>query len=285
MSESASANPALTLRRKVTVTDPRSAIEFLACHCGLSKGRLKDAMNKGAVWLRSGRGGRKRLRRATAQLSVGDEIELFYDPVLLALSPPPVQCLADRRDYSVWYKPAGVLAQGTDYGDHCSLMRLAELQLKRPVFLIHRLDREAQGLMLLAHRQQSAAQLSRLFQQDLVDKLYRIVVRGNVSATHGAAGKIELPLDDKPACSDFHVRGYDAATDRSTVEVSLHSGRLHQIRRHFEAIGHPVLGDPRYGCDNKHAAGLHLMAVALAFVEPASRQRVQFTMPPQLLWF
>lgn len=285
MSERHDTSGCLTLQRQVAAGDPLTAVEFLAHHSGLSKGRLKDAMNKGAVWLRSGRSGRKRLRRATAQLSLGDELELYYDPALLALVPPPLQCLADKRDYTVWYKPAGVLAQGTDYGDHCSLMRLVELQLKRPVFLIHRLDREAQGIMLLAHRQHTAAQLSQLFQQTRVDKVYRVMVRGNVTATHGLSGRIELALDDKPASTEYLVQDYDTTCDCSTVQVRLHSGRLHQIRRHFDAIGHPVLGDPRYGRDNKDAAGLRLVAVELGFVEPGTRQRVHYAVPPDLLPF
>lgn len=285
MSEPSVISHRVNFQRQVGEGDPHSAIDFLAHHSGLSKSRLKDAMNKGAVWLRTERGGRKRLRRATAQLATGDWLELYYDPTVLALSPPPPSCLADRREYSVWYKPAGLLAQGSEYGDHCSLLRLVELQLKRPVFLVHRLDREAQGIMLVAHRQQAAAQLSQLLQQGGMEKHYRIMVRGNLAATHGQAGRIELPLDGKAAITEFVVQHYDAANDCSTVQVRLHTGRLHQIRRHFDALAHPVLGDPRYGRDNKDAAGLRLVAVELAFLEPTGKQRVHFVVPPTMLPF
>src|SRR5690606_8635717 len=112
------------------------------------KGRIKDAMNKGAVWHKRGSKTR-RLRRATQILSAGDELALYYNPDVLALVPPAPVLLADESQYSVWIKPAGLLAQGSQEGDHCALLRLAELALGRPVFLVHRLDREAAGLMLI----------------------------------------------------------------------------------------------------------------------------------------
>ncbi len=256
-----------------------TAVELLARLSGLSKARLKDAMNKGAVWLRGARGGRKRLRRATAELRSGDQIELFYDPALLALVPPAAQCLADRKRYSVWYKPPGLLAQGTDFGDHCSLLRLAELQLGRPAFLVHRLDREAAGLMLIAHTAAAAAQLSQLFQRGRVDKGYRIQVRGTPPAQEG---RIELPLDEKPAITEYRVELFERETAVSTVGVTLLTGRLHQIRRHFASIGCAVLGDPRYGQGNKDAGGLRLVAVRLAFTDPLNGRDEQFVLPAEL---
>lgn len=112
-------------------------------------------MIKGAVHLQPGKGKQKRLRRATYQPRSGDRITLHYQPEILALAPPPAQCLENFGRYSLWFKPAGILAQGNQYSDHTSLLRQAELywQPPRTVFLVHRLDREASGLMLIAHDQ------------------------------------------------------------------------------------------------------------------------------------
>ena len=80
------------LSRVVAAHDPHVACDFIAQYAELSKSRVKDAMNKGAVWLtRAGRG-RQRLRRATAELKNGDRVELFYDEQILSRIP------ADRRD-------------------------------------------------------------------------------------------------------------------------------------------------------------------------------------------
>lgn len=249
--------------------------DFLSDRSGLSKSRVKDAMNKGAVWIQRKSGPLKRLRKATAALIPGVRLEMHYDEELLALKPPAAECLADEGEYSVWYKPAGLLAQGTMYGDHCSLMRRAEIffRLSRDIYLVHRLDREASGIMLLAHTKNAAARLSELFRENRIEKKYRVEVLGNP----GEAGTIDLPLDGKPAVTDYEVCSYDLTGNVSTVSVIIKTGRLHQIRRHFAMIGHPVIGDPKYGMGNKNTEGMRLAAVSLSFPCPFRKKEVTYT--------
>lgn len=280
------AAPRLELERRVAPDDPKVLVDFLHRHSGLSKQQLKDAAVKGAVLLRRS-GAARRLRRAKAELRVGDLIELHYDRAILALEPPPARCIADRGGYSVWFKPAGMLAQGNDYGDHCALLRVAETvwQPPRKVWLIHRLDREASGLMVIAHTRPAAAQLSRQFQRNQVHKRYRVQVRGDIAARCGAQGRIDAPLDGKPAVTEYRVEFRDAETDVSTLTVEIRTGRLHQIRRHLAGLGHPVIGDPRYGSGNKDAGGLRLIAVGLAFQCPLTRAPVEFALAPDEIGF
>lgn len=274
------------LKRRVTPADPKVLIDFLHRHSGLSKQQLKDAANKGAVLLRRD-GAARRLRRAKAELRDGDRIELHYDREILALSPPAARCIDDRGGYSVWFKPAGMLAQGNDFGDHCALLRVAETawQPPRKVWLIHRLDREACGLMVIAHTQSVAANLSRQFQHNQVRKRYRVQVRGDVAAERGSQGRIDTPLDGKPAVTDYRVEAWNVESGISTLSVEIHTGRLHQIRRHLAALGHPVIGDPRYGSGNKDAGGLRLAAVGLAFHCPLTRKPVEFALAPGEIGF
>lgn len=256
-------------------TAGETALDALAAASSLPKQRLKDAMNKGAVWLKRG-STHKRLRRATMTLLAGDELSLHYDAAVLALIPPAATLVADEKQFSVWHKPAGLLAQGTQSGDHCALLRIAEQQLQRECFLIHRLDREAEGLMIIAHNGKAAAAFSALFAREgegAIRKLYRVEVRGKVDE----AGEISTMLDDKSALTRYRLLGYSAASDSSTVEVELVTGRKHQIRRHFAGLGHPVLGDPAYGSNNKDARGLQLKAVQLDFSCPlTSKPRSYF---------
>lgn len=242
----------------------QSTCDLLAIATGLPKARIKDAMNKGAVWLQPGKGKQKRLRRATYLPRRGDKITLHYRAEILAIAPPPAQCLENFGRYSVWYKPAGTLAQGNQYSDHTSLLRQAELhwQPPRTVFLVHRLDREASGLMLIAHDQQAAAKLSQLFVENKIQKIYRAGVRGRPGKDNG---QIDLPLDRKPALTEYTVLDYDAAHDIATLSVTIKTGRLHQIRRHFDMIRHPLIGDPKYGRGNKDAGGMRLIAEQLEF--------------------
>lgn len=272
--------PAFTLQITIASEDTGTACDVIAVRAGLAKSRVKDAMCKGAVWLTGKKGGRKRLRKATFQPSPGDVLDLCYDARLLLVTPPLGQCLHDTGQYSIWLKPAGLLAQGTDYGDHCSLVRQVEVHfcLKRPVLPVHRLDREAVGLMILAHTKATAAKISKMLQENAIDKQYRVTVVGHPTP---GSGIIELPLDGKAAITRYALTSYDPRSDTSVVEVTLKTGRLHQIRRHFAMLGHPVLGDPKYGTGNKNSTGMELVAYRLAFRCPFTGKKMGFNLDEQ----
>lgn len=269
--------PKFSLTKTVGPNDPASACAFLAAFTSLSKGRIKKAMTKGAVWLKRPKHKHQRLRRATAELKPGDILSIYYDEALLSIVPPRAELISDQRRYSIWFKPAGLMSQGTKYGDHCSLLRQVELYYKpeRNAYLIQRLDREASGLVLLAHDRISAGRLSRLFQNRQVIKRYTARVLGNLAQT-GLQGKIDLKLGGREAETEFAVDRYDPETHTSTLQIVMRTGRKHQIRRHFEMIGHPVIGDPRYGKDNKNTEGLQLVATALEFECPFNKKRMVF---------
>jgi tRNA pseudouridine32 synthase/23S rRNA pseudouridine746 synthase len=251
----------------------------------LSKGRLKDAMAKGAVLL-SGKP-QKRLRRAQTTLQAGQQLQLHYDDDLLQRQCADAVLISDLQQYSVWFKPAGMLSQGNEWGDHLSLMRFVEqyFAAKRPVFLLHRLDREASGLVLLAHTKTAAAALSKLIAEHKISKQYQIRVKGQLSDSLLQQGEIALPLDGKASLTQFSLLQYDAELQQSWLNIVLVTGRKHQIRRHFAAAGHPVMGDPQYGKANKDAAGLALQAVSLSFVCPLQRKAVNYSLTTPLLLF
>ncbi|HEY9036421.1 MAG TPA: RNA pseudouridine synthase [Pseudomonadales bacterium] len=257
---------------RVQPAAPVKALDALIAETGLSKGRVRHAMNCGAVWLSRPGKSQKRLRRATAELLAGDVVDLYYDVTVLERKPIPAIRVADERRYSVWFKPPGLLTQGSRYGDHCSLSRQVEQHdPSRSVFMVHRLDREAQGLVLLAHDREAAARLSALFSEHRITKTYRVSVSGKAMER----GELTEPIDGKEACTRFVRESYNAENDTSVLLVTLVTGRKHQIRRHLAGIGHPVLGDPRYGgrlCEQ----GLQLAAVSLVFDDPFERGRREY---------
>jgi tRNA pseudouridine32 synthase/23S rRNA pseudouridine746 synthase len=244
--------------------------DFLAAKTGLAKARIKECLTKGGVETARGNGRFARSRKAKTMLLPADRVRLAYDPAILALVPPTPRLIADLIDYSVWDKPAGLLAQGTRFGDHCSLLRLAQLAFvpQRETYLVHRLDREASGLMLIAHSKRAAAGLSRLFQEHRVVKEYTITVRGLWDQAE--TGTLCQPLDGKEAITDYRLLTRNPEQMTSSLLVSLRTGRLHQIRRHFALAGFPLMGDSRYGTGNKDRAGLALRSVRLAFDCPLS---------------
>jgi tRNA pseudouridine32 synthase / 23S rRNA pseudouridine746 synthase len=273
----------MKLVRNLTVQQPIVAIELLAKALPeLSKGRLKDAMAKGAVVLNSKP--KKRLRRAQTALQPGQTLAIHYDDDLLQRQCDNAVLLHDMKGYSVWFKPAGMLSQGNEWGDHLALLRAVELHFlaNRQVFLLHRLDREASGLVLIAHSKKMAAAFSKMIAEQAIDKYYRIAVKGEFTAELLQQAKINQPLDGKACETQFSDVSYVAAINQSQLQVKLISGRKHQIRRHFAALEHPVMGDPLYGRHNKDGNGLALQAVGLSFICPQTKQRQSITLPANL---
>jgi tRNA pseudouridine32 synthase / 23S rRNA pseudouridine746 synthase len=260
---------------------PPKACQLLADGSGLPRMRVKEAMLKGAVWLVRKGSHQTRLRRASAVLRAGDEVVIYYDAHLLARIPPRAECRHDAGRYSIWFKPAGLLAQGSRFGDHCSLLRQVEVCFRpgRRAYLVHRLDREASGLMIIAHDHQAAVVFSEMFAGRRIVKRYRIEVLGRVGAER-FSGRIDQPLDARQAVTDYTVVSYDPAAGTSLLNVEMQTGRRHQIRRHFALLGFPVMGDPLYGTGNKNSAGLKLTACGLEFACPFTGRAMVFELSP-----
>ncbi|MGV8837848.1 RluA family pseudouridine synthase [Cellvibrio sp.] len=267
-----------------TVTQAeQTALDLLAEGTGLSKQRIKDAMNKGAVWWTL-KGKTLRLRRATKVLYKGSKIQFFYDEQVLARKPESANLIYDGGNYSIWFKPAGMLSQGSQWGDHCSILRWVEVngqpnegQRQRECFLVHRLDADAMGLIILAHDSQSAAKLSALFQARDMRKFYQAwVVDYCDIPTLGLTLNDEL--DGKSAIT--HIKKVRVENNKTLLDVHIETGRKHQIRRHLANIGHPIVGDKLYG--SKSPSGLQLLAYRLEFVCPNTKQPVIVELPQEL---
>ena len=244
-----------------------TAIELLAGHTRLSRQQLKTAMTNGAVWLETGRGIR-RIRRAKKVLQAGERLHLYYDSKIQSQQPEPAELVANQGEYSVWNKPAGMYSQGSKWGDHCSIVRWAEQHLEpgRTARLVHRLDRAASGLILLAHNRQTARAFSSMFEQRVISKHYRALVEGDLSRIE-LPFTINTPVQDKAAESVIIEADYDQDEHTTTLMIDLKTGRKHQIRRHLSGAGHPLVGDRLYGTGDT-GRDLQLKAVYLGFECP-----------------
>lgn len=155
--------------------------------------------------------------------------------------------------------------------------------------IVHRLDCETTGLMVLACNKESHAELSRQFRERLIPRSYTALCWG---ATSSSQGQIELPMrydpPNKPRQTIDHELGKTARTywqligveqGYSRLKLKPHTGRSHQLRVHLKAIGHPILGDALYA----HDAALHasqrmcLHASKLTFTHPSSGQTMDFS--------
>jgi tRNA pseudouridine32 synthase/23S rRNA pseudouridine746 synthase len=248
----------------------KTAAQWLAGPTGLSKTRLKKIMQQGAVWLSQGKTTR-RLRRAAKVLVPGEELHCYLNEQVLAAQCPPAKLVEDCGDYSVWYKPRGMFSQGSKWGDHSTLQRFAELHLQpaRNAFVVHRLDRATEGLMLLAHSKKAAAIFSRLFEQRQIHKTYRAWVVGDYRQ-QASPQTVALALQGKHAVSHITFLRFDEGRQQSLVEVAIETGRKHQIRQHLASLGFAIVGDRLYGNAVAGDADLQLTAWQLAFSCPLS---------------
>jgi tRNA pseudouridine32 synthase/23S rRNA pseudouridine746 synthase len=215
---------------------------------------------------------------------MGDEVHLYYDAKILAEIPSPPTLIADVGGYSVWRKPYGLRSQGSKWGDHCTVVRWVERHLhpERPAFTVHRLDRAATGLILVAHSRTMAAALSDLFRRRVVEKRYLALVAGDFSLQPSPV-RAEQPIDEKEAVSEFSLLEVSAGGARSLVDARIETGRKHQIRRHLAGLGHPVIGDRLYGAGDEDGVDLQLTAYQLAFHCPVNDEQVEYRLETD--WF
>lgn len=247
-----------------------TAIELLAENVSLSKQQLKTAMTNGAVWLESNHG-INRNRRAKKALQVGDRLHLYYDRSIQSQAIPAAVLIADEGKYSVWSKPCGMYSQGSKWGDHCTIYRWAEqhLQPSRPAYLIHRLDRAASGLIIIAHNKKTANAFAQMFKQHAITKRYRATVVGDLT-DKTLPLSISQPLDNKSASTTILQADSNPGAKTTSLLIEIHTGRKHQIRKHLLSIGHPIVGDRLYGTED-YDGDLQLRAVYLAFSCPETK--------------
>ncbi|MFZ2853443.1 MAG: pseudouridine synthase [Rhodocyclaceae bacterium] len=190
-------------------------------------------------------------------------------------------------------KPSGLLSvPGRGAGkDDCLISRV---QKDYPdALVVHRLDMETSGLLVLARSPAMHRLLSILFQERRVEKRYVAVVDGIVQPE---SGQIDLPLIadwpnrplqkvdheiGKPSLTRYRVLARDAAGHRTRLALEPETGRSHQLRVHLLSLGHPILGDSLYADDAafKKAERLLLHAEYLAFAHPESGEAMCFSCP------
>ncbi|MDT8283008.1 MAG: RNA pseudouridine synthase [Gammaproteobacteria bacterium] len=268
----------MTIRfeQQITIEDADlSALTHLSSHTPLSNQQIKQAMHNGCVWLESPLG-TSRLRRAKKILNTGDVIHIYYDENIHNNRPEAAILIADEGGYSIWNKPYGMYSQGTRWGDHFTIYRYAETHLKpqRPAFPVHRLDRAANGLIIIAHSKKMATAFLSLFKSRNIQKRYRATVESQFT-------DLELPLimsndiDNKPALSKIVTS--ENSGENSLVIIEIETGRKHQIRKHLAEQGHPIVGDRLYG-SARSTENMKLQACYLKFVCPISNEIKEYSL-------
>jgi 23S rRNA pseudouridine1911/1915/1917 synthase len=194
-------------------------------------------------------------------------------------------------DLAVIEKPAGLVVHTAPSHKDETLVDLLEGVLgggedDRPG-IVHRLDKDTSGLMVVARSERAHRELARAVKAREVEREYTALVEGHLDSR---SGTIDAPLGrHRRRRTKRAVKGTGSREARTHFEViemlpadtlvhaRLETGRTHQIRVHFASIGHPVAGDPEYGSSGRHGLGRQFLhASRLAFTHPTTGERMEF---------
>ncbi len=197
-----------------------------------------------------------------------------------------LEILYQDKDLIAVNKPAGLLSVGTNRENREHALALLRAQLTRgkervQLWPVHRLDRDTSGILLFATSK--AVREAVMAQWSSAEKSYLAIVEGRPKEEKGIITK-PLRLDEKEyrvhvgehpkaKTAVTHYRVKEKSEKRSLLEIQIETGRQHQIRAHMAWLGHPVVGDERYGTKGGRM-GLH--ALRLCIMHPVSKQRMTF---------
>jgi 23S rRNA pseudouridine955/2504/2580 synthase len=268
---------------------------------GVPKSRIYRLLRKGEVRVNRGR------IKPEYRVQSGDEVRI--PPIRQAERDPtaPAEGLVSRIETAILYederllvlnKPAGVAVHGGSGIRHGVIEALRAARPTAPMLeLVHRLDRDTSGCLVIAKKRSALRNLHQLLREGGMDKRYLALVRGdwpggtrtvtaalNKNQVKGGERIVTVDAGGKAARTLFRPRSRFAGA--SLLDVELDTGRTHQIRVHGAHIGHPLAGDDKYGDPvfNKAMSDLGLRrlflhAAALGFREPEREHEVRVSAP------
>jgi 23S rRNA pseudouridine1911/1915/1917 synthase len=231
------------------------------------------------------------------RLPTGAKVIVFLDP---APQPRPVLPIVYQDDWIVIVdKPAGLPSQAERAQRAHSAEAQLAAQLGPSTRLIHRLDKEASGLLLFARQQRACAPLQTALAAGAVDRRYLAIVDGELTgagtierriARHPSDARLRTALPPnapagEPARSHWRFLAPARLADRpcTALELRLDTGRTHQLRVHLSAIGHPIVGDLAYGGAAYERLCLHAYRLTLPDPRTGEARRFDAAVPEPLV--
>ncbi len=238
-------------------------------------------------------------RAKSFRLEGGEEVEIAVPLPAPIVAPPAEPAIVWEDDQLlVIDKPAGLVVHpgaGHASGTLVDALagKIAGGEPGRPG-IVHRLDRDTSGLMVVARSQEAYELLTELVREHALERTYTALVKGRprsrtgrieapIGRDRGDATRVSLDSDSaRDALTHFEV--IELWPEHALLRVTLETGRMHQIRVHLAAIDLPVVGDPAYGIPEPELGRQFLHASELAFPHPLSGERIETTseLPPDL---
>ena len=270
-----------------------------------SRGAMQRLIEEGQVRVNG------QIIKPTHTPRAGEEVEIHWPDARPAEAQPeaiPLEILFEDKSLLVVNKPAGLVvhpAAGHEEHTlvnallhHCAGSLSGIGGVARPG-IVHRLDKDTSGCLVVAKNDETHLALSKQFAERTVEKLYDALVIGvlarDAGEIHAAIARhpthrkrMAVHADGEGRTAHTSYRVVERFTHATHAEAEIHTGRTHQIRVHFQHLGHPLLGDETYGAKpNKRfteltgyiAPRVLLHARKLSFVHPRTEKKVKFTAP------
>lgn len=224
-------------------------------------------------------------------LQPGDTVEIRKGKPPEAVRFAGLAILHEDADVIVIRKEAGLLSVGTEEEKELTAYRQLSDYVKRTdprqrIYVLHRLDRDTSGVMMFARSERVQKFMQEHWKDVVTERVYTALVEGQVRKSEGvveswlkenAAMKMyasSVPGDGQHAVTRY--RWLRSGNGFSLLEIRLETGRKNQIRVHMQDIGHPIVGDKKYGAKTKPIGRLGLHASVLAFKHPTSGEPMRF---------
>ena len=256
----------------------------------LSGNRVNGLLHRGQVKLRG-----EVTTQFDAPVNEGDAVAINFTRPYTVLRHPRLQLVYEDEYVVVVNKGYGLLSvsrgaakpETTAYNIVKNYLK--ECDSRQKVFIVHRLDRDTSGLMMFAKTPEAKEAMQHNWNNMVLERKYVAVVEGNVENDEGVIRSYlgetsahEVFSTQDPQQGKLAVTRYKVLArgpGRSLVEYSLDTGRKNQIRVHSRELGHPIVGDRRYGASQSPIGRLCLHARTLRFVHPQSRNDMNFQLP------
>ncbi len=282
-----------------TVEVPSRLDKFVGDNCpGLSRTHAQQLITEGLVTVNG------KTAKSSLKLIAGDKVVVTVPPeapAALAGEDIPLKIIYEDKDLLVIDKPAGLAvhpAPGTPSGTLANavahyLPSIAKDADDLRPGIVHRLDKDTSGLIIVAKNRAAQANLSGQFKNRTVKKTYITLVSGNLKPEKGIIEadigrdpknrqRMAVVADGRASRTNYQVIHYYG--HYTLLEIHPETGRTHQIRVHLAAIGYPVVGDITYGQATRHLSRQFLHAGKIGFKLPSTGQWVEFEspLPPDL---
>ncbi len=274
------------------VDEESTAIDFLSKKLGgQSRSSIKQLFSHKCVWL-----GQQRPIAANAVLHVGDVVAVRSQKEQhKELRHPLLRIVFEDEHIIAVEKREGLLSVATDRERERTAYNILNEHARQfgrrgHVFVVHRLDRETSGIMIFAKTQEAQEKLRADWNNTIIERQYVAIVEGVMEKNEG---KVESWLvEDKQTyvhSSPVPVEGGQWALTHykvlktngrvSLLRLDLETGRTNQIRVHMQSLGHPVVGDAKYGPDPSPRCRMMLHAKTIRFLHPITGREMAFEMP------